>query len=230
MINLFKIISLLVYLVLIKGFSYAQYKGEQNAKVNKTINYCIKKDFENIKCNIKSTEEFSHKQGFISKHVGGRLYDTIRLANYGLEKILSEFNGDTSNSENYDPCSELQENPLTYIEKAISNYAEVKELKACQAACLVKCVTSKYITYDPNSRAASIQTPNQIAKHAKGICGDFANFSNYLLETIGHESEIEYGAYTTKGENSPHNWTSITINNEKYWFEPQRAMCTFYKD
>lgn len=210
----------------IRRYRSIEKESQRNKKIA-ALNYCLGKDFEKTECRIKSSDEFNYKQGKLSRHVGGKLWDTIRLVNYGFEQINSSFN---SRNKYFDPCSKFETNPLTYIENSLADYTEKKELKACQTACLVRCITSNYITYDSKSKSATIQTPYQTARHGRGICGDFSNFSRHLLEFLGYDSQTEYGVFTSSGKIEPHNWTSLTIDGEKYWFEPQQSACIFYKD
>lgn len=109
---------------------------------------------------------------------------------------------------------------LTRYTHAIVNR---KPLTACQKACVVKCVTANYITYDKNYENPGISndSPCQTANSGKGVCRAFSNMADHLLDSLGFQSR----SVASTG----HAYNRIKLNNKWVYLEPQDPECRFIK-
>lgn len=138
----------------------------------------------------------------------------------GMLGTLTEQMENINNPQQY--CVGNQSNlaRLTRYTHALVNR---RPLSSCQKACVVKCVTANYITYDSNYGDSGINrdSPCQIANSGKGVCRAFSNMADHLLDSIGIESR----SIASKG----HAYNRVKLNNKWYYLEPQLSDCQFIK-
>lgn len=138
----------------------------------------------------------------------------------GLLGTLTEQMENINNPQQYCVGSQSNLARLTRYTHALVNR---KPLSACQKACVVKCVTANYITYDANYGEDGINrdSPCQTANSGKGVCRAFSNMADHLLDSLGFESR-------SVASNS-HAYNRVKLNNKWYYIEPQDAECRFIK-
>ena len=109
----------------------------------------------------------------------------------------------------------------------LTNYTQriinKRKLSSCQKACVVKCVTANYITYDKNYKESGINkdSPCQAANSGRGVCRAFSNLADHLMDSVGLVSR----SVASKG----HAYNRIKVNKKWYYMEPQDPECRFIK-
>lgn len=94
-----------------------------------------------------------------------------------------------------------------------------KNLSACQKACVTKCVTANYITYQLG--LDSWESPCEVANSGKGKCVGFANMGDHLMDNIGLRSKSV--------ANQGHAYNKVWLNGHWYYSEPQDGNCRFFR-
>jgi hypothetical protein len=95
-------------------------------------------------------------------------------------------------------------------------------LSPCQKACVVKCITSNYITYgDSPGNGIKKDSACQAANSGKGVCRSFANLADHLMDEIGLQSQSR--------SSDSHAFNKIFLNGRWYYGEPQDSECRFFE-
>lgn len=95
-----------------------------------------------------------------------------------------------------------------------------KNLTNCQKACVVKCITSNYITYGPQPEGKNHDSPCQAANSGKGVCRAYSNLADHLMDEIGLRSQSRSSV--------THAYNKIWLNGRWYYGEPQDSRCQFF--
>lgn len=107
---------------------------------------------------------------------------------------------------------------LAQLTNFTKNLVTSRNLSPCQKACVVKCVTSHYLTYKSEWNT----TPCSAADKRVGDCKSFSVLADSLLDSLGLISE------TAESTEAAHAFDRIKIGNEWLYFEPQDDDCIFY--
>jgi hypothetical protein len=106
---------------------------------------------------------------------------------------------------------------LTRYTKGIINR---KKLSDCQKACVVKCITANYLTYEHSKKTGINQdSACQAANTGKGVCRSFSNLADHLMDSVGLKSQSR--------ASDGHAFNKVFINNKWVYLEPQDAQCRF---
>lgn len=96
-----------------------------------------------------------------------------------------------------------------------------KKLSDCQKACVVKCITANYLTYEHSNKTGINQdSACQAANTGKGVCRSFSNLADHLMDSIGLKSQSR----SSEG----HAYNKVFLNGRWFYAEPQDAVCRFH--
>lgn len=95
-----------------------------------------------------------------------------------------------------------------------------RNLSNCQKACVVKCITSNYITYEPRPEGQNQDSACQAANSGKGVCRAYSNLADHLMDEIGLRSQSRSSEH--------HAYNKIWLNGRWYYGEPQDSQCRFF--
>lgn len=107
---------------------------------------------------------------------------------------------------------------LTNYTKRVVNK---KKLSDCQKACVVKCITANYITYQHSGKTGINQdSACQAANTGKGVCRSFSNLADHLMDSVGLKSQSR--------ASDGHAYNKVLLNGRWVYAEPQDAVCRFH--
>lgn len=112
---------------------------------------------------------------------------------------------------------------LDQLNDAVQEIAEEhSDLSDLQKACLVKCITSNYLSYTTDFPEQMIGTACGAARSGRTNCKGFAALADYLLDQLDVRSN-SIASVT-------HAFNRLRYNNRWYIFEPQANGCEFFVD
>ncbi len=135
----------------------------------------------------------------------------------GMLGALTEQMENINNPTQY--CFGTQSN-LSRLTRYTHKIVNRKPLSSCQKACVVKCVTANYITYEHSNKTGINQdSACQAANSGKGVCRAFSNLADNLMDGLGLKSN----SISSNG----HAYNKVQFNNKWYYSEPQDPECRF---
>lgn len=135
----------------------------------------------------------------------------------GMLGALTEQMENINNPSQY--CFGNQSN-LSRLSRYTQKIVNRKPLSSCQKACVVKCVTANYITYEHSNKTGINQdSACQAANSGKGVCRAFSNLADNLMDGLGLKSN----SVSSNG----HAYNKVQFNNKWYYSEPQDSECRF---
>lgn len=198
--------NLVLFLILTTFSSYA-------SKMTAVRDACQHRDWQNTKCVF--LEKSPHK----NLNYQDNEYNSGVVDLGGMLGALTEQMDNINNPAQY--CFGNQSN-LSRLSRYTKQIVDRKPLSACQKACVVKCVTANYITYEHSNKTGINQdSACQAANSGKGVCRAFSNLADHLNDGLGLKSN----SVSSNG----HAYNRVQLNNRWYVSEPQDPECRFSK-
>ncbi len=174
---------------------------------------CQNRDWAKTKC------EFFDKSPLAGMNYQDNQFNSGVVDLGGMLGSLTEQMENINNPNQY--CFGNQSN-LSRLSRYTNGIVNRKALSSCQKACVVKCVTANYITYEKSNKGGINQdSACQAANSGKGVCRAFSNLADHLLDGLGLKSN----SIASQG----HAYNKVQFNNKWFYLEPQDPECRFSK-
>jgi hypothetical protein len=177
--------------------------NDRSALAKKVEQECVQKwDWSQVQCMVTDSKLVDQEYDFTNQYIINRIIGKPALD--FADAVLN-----LANIVNKD-----------YIKLQVHSLLKdaSKNLNSCQKACLVKCASSKILTF--SNILDKFDSMNYLYNNNKGICSEFSR----LCKDIGNNIDVR----VTTSSGFEHFFNSFYIDGEWYYGEPQNDECEFF--